>query len=117
VHTETLEQIQEKLSKGGAVLALAGKTYAGCVLYYPQEDYLYLGRLSVLPDFRRQGVAQALVKYVECKAAQMGIRKVQLSVRITLVNNRAFFEKLGYRVISRHSHRGYTEPTFVTLEK
>lgn len=116
-HSETPEQIREKLTQGGGTLALIGTDYAGCIIYYPQEDYLYLGRLSVLPPFRRFGVGRSLVERVEHQAIQINLPKVQLGVRLALPSNRAFFEKLGYRAVSEHHHAGYTEPTFATLEK
>lgn len=116
-HSETSDQIREKLTLGGGTLALIGPEYAGCIVYYPQDNYLYLGRLSVLPPFRRFGVGKALVESVERKAVEMNIPCVQLGVRLALPGNRAFFERLGYRIISEHSHAGYTEPTFATLEK
>jgi len=116
-HAENPDQIRAKLAKGGATLALIGDKYAGCVLYYPQDGYLYLGRLAVLPDYRQHGVGQALVAAVERKGVEMGLPGVRLGVRIALPRNHAFFERLGYRVIGSHCHPGYTEPTFMTLEK
>ena len=116
-HVETPEQIREKLIKGGAIIATVGKDYAGCVIYYPEDNHLYLGRLSVLPAFRHYGVGKALVAHVEQLAISMDLPSVQLGIRIALPRNRAFFEALGYRVISQHSHSGHTQPTFETLEK
>src|SRR5512147_673311 len=94
-HAEKPDQVGAKVAKGGATLALIGTEYAGCVLYYPQDGCLYLGRLAVLPEYRQHGVGQALVEAVERKAVEMGLPGVQLSVRIALPRNRAFFEKLG----------------------
>ena len=116
-HTETPDQIREKMIKGGAVLAMLGSEYVGCAIYYPEADHLYLGRLSVLPDFRQHGVGQALVAYAEQQAIRLDLPSVQLGVRLVLPRNKAFFEKMGYRVISQHSHPGHAEPTFETMEK
>ncbi|MGH2405709.1 MAG: GNAT family N-acetyltransferase [bacterium] len=61
VHSETLETIRQKLKTGSAVLALVDDEVAGCVFYQQQASHMYLGRLSVLPKYRRQGVGQALI--------------------------------------------------------
>lgn len=116
-HAETAEQVAAKLSKGGAFLALMDGEYAGCVLYYPQDDALYLGRLAVLPEFRGSGAGYALVAAVEGTAVKQGWKRVQLGVRIALPRNRVYFEKLGYRVVAYASHAGYEQPTSATLEK
>lgn len=116
-HAEDPEHIREKMAKGGAVIATLNGEQAGCVLFYPLDGYLYLGRLAVLPAYRREGVGQALVAAVEQKAAGMGLPGVQLGVRMALPRNRAFFERLGYQVVAYGHHPGYSEPTFMTLEK
>ncbi|MCA9324704.1 GNAT family N-acetyltransferase, partial [Candidatus Saccharibacteria bacterium] len=116
-HLETPEKIAAKMTKGGALLAYADGEIAGCVLYYPEESALYLGRLAVLPAFRQHGVGRALVQAVEAHARQTGFDCVTLSVRIALPQNRVYFEGMGYRWCSDERHPGFSEPTFVKLEK
>ncbi len=43
--------------------------------------------------------------------------RVRLGVRIVLARLRAYYERLGYRVVEEHAHVGYAEPTYVILEK
>jgi predicted N-acetyltransferase YhbS len=116
-HRETLETIRQKLVTGGGFIACVDGRAAGCVLYEPEPDALYLGRLAVLSDFRKQGVAHALVDAVENHAHELHLPKVTLKVRIQLSANRAFFERLGYQIVAYNAHEGYSEPTFMTLEK
>lgn len=116
-HRETAEIVRKKLVKGGGFIATVDGQAAGCVLYEPEADALYLGRLAVLPAFRKQGVARALVDAVENRARDLHVSKVTLKVRIPLPGNRAFFESIGYQVVAYNSHDGYSEPTFMTLEK
>jgi hypothetical protein len=40
-----------------------------------------------------------------------------LGVRVALAGNRQFFQSLGYRIIRYDSHPGYSEPTFLRMEK
>ena len=116
-HRETRATISKKLADGGAYIAWKGETALGCVLIEPKEDALYLGRLAVLPEYRRLGVARLLIEAVENQARVSGVNKVTLSVRVQLPRNRTFFEGLGYRFVTYLYHDGYTEPTFLTLEK
>lgn len=117
-HNETPAKIRIKLEQGGGILAMMGAEAAGCVLYYPDSaEQMYLGRLAVLPKFRQQGLALAMVAAVEAKARAGGYTSVSLSVRVGLPQNRAFFERQGYLVTGYDHHEGYTEPTFVHMAK
>lgn len=116
-HTEDVDKIRAKLEKGGGLLAYIGQDCAGCVLFYPEDGFLYLGRLAVLSAYRKLGVGQALVEAVEAKAVELGLSGVQLAVRIALPRNRAWFESMGYQVVGYHTHAGYPSPTYMTLEK
>ena len=117
VHAETIESVQSKLKTATAVIALVKNEVAGCVLYELESTHLYLGRLSVLPQFRKLGVGRALIDYVEAQAANLKVPRVQLGVRISLPHLQAYYEKLGYRIISYETHPGYTLPTYLTMEK
>jgi ribosomal protein S18 acetylase RimI-like enzyme len=116
-HRETLDLIQGKMTEGGAFIAWMGETPVGAVVHEPYEGALYLGRLAVLPTYRKHGIAHLLVEAIENLARERQLPKVTLGVRTQLPGNRAFFERLGYQVIGYHSHEGYPEPTFMTLEK
>jgi ribosomal protein S18 acetylase RimI-like enzyme len=117
VHAETIESIQAKLKTATAVIAYVGDEAAGCVFYEQENEHIYLGRLSVLPQFRKSGIGRELIDYVEAQAVNLGVPRVQLGVRIALPRLKAYYEKLGYRIISYETHPGYTQPTYVTMEK
>jgi hypothetical protein len=55
VHSETLLSLQNKLKEGGALICEVGGVVAGCVFYAPRTGYLYVGRLAVIPEYRRGG--------------------------------------------------------------
>jgi ribosomal protein S18 acetylase RimI-like enzyme len=116
-HSETEETIRQKLTVGHAVLASVNQKIVGCAFYQPAGDHVYLGRLAVLPEYRRRGIGRQLLAWVETQTRSLGYRRVRLSVRVALSGNRAYYERLGYRVISYGTHAGHTAPTFVNLEK
>jgi ribosomal protein S18 acetylase RimI-like enzyme len=116
-HAETVEKVRDRMKTARAVLALVAGTPVGCVFYQPEETYLYFFRLAVLPTQRRRGLGQALIDYVEKQAHARHLPAVRLGVRIALTRQRAYYERLGYRPIESHSHPGFTEPTYLILEK
>jgi len=117
-HNETPDKVRAKLKQGGGIVAYVDQAAAGCVLYYPEgQGQMYLGRLAVLHAYRQHGVGQALVAAVENKAQMKGYKRINLSVRVALPRNRAYFERMGYSVTGYESHDGYSEPTFMHLMK
>jgi predicted GNAT family N-acyltransferase len=52
-----------------------------------------LGRLAVLPETRGTGLGAALVRAVEQRAREQGLRSVELHAQTAV---RAFYERLGY---------------------
>jgi ribosomal protein S18 acetylase RimI-like enzyme len=116
-HRETEASLRAALHAGGALLACVDGRPIGCVFYQRERDHVYVGRLSVLPPFRRRGVGQALTNDVERRAQAMGMPRVQLGVRTALPRLRAYYERCGYRVVREERHAGYEAPTYVVMEK
>jgi hypothetical protein len=55
--------------------------------------------------------------WAEGESAARGLPQVRVQVRIALRGNLAFYGRLGYEVVSQHSHPGYGRPTFYTMRK
>jgi GNAT superfamily N-acetyltransferase len=116
-HNETAETLSNALHSGSAALASINGEIAGCVFYYPKDEYVYIGRLAVLPAFRRFGVGRRLMKYAEQRAGDVGFRRVQIGVRLALPHLHAYYEGLGYSRVRDESHPGYERPTYTVMEK
>lgn len=118
-HKETPDTIGKKMQQGGAILARCEDAWAGCVLYYPDEDsgLMYVGRLAILPSFRRRGIARALALAVEDKARAAGLPGLCLGVRVALQGNQQLFSGLGYVITAEEKHEGVDYVTFYTMQK
>ena len=116
-HDKTVKKVQEELAAATVFVAQDKTTLVGCVFFRRQEDYIYLNRLSVLPAWRKMGIAGELIGLVEQQTIKQGLTKVRLSVRLALLENQAYYQKKGYEFKHYGTHSGYTEPTYMVLEK
>jgi predicted N-acetyltransferase YhbS len=117
VHHETIESIKQKFQTGNFIVAEINHEIVGSVFYQNKGSYVDLGRLSVVPKYRRQGIGKMLINEVEEKATQNQIPNVRLGVRIVLTGLRQYYEGLGYKIISFETHQGYSEPTYILMQK
>lgn len=116
-HKETVESVRAKMEAGGWALAESGGEPVGCVWFEHQDDALYIGRLSVPPEYRGRGIANALMDYVEHQAQKEGILRTTLGVRLALPAMRAMYERRGYQLFRYETHPGYDAPTYALLQK
>jgi predicted N-acetyltransferase YhbS len=101
---------------GGAVAEIAGEI-AGSALWAARDGRLHLARLAVTPEWRRRGIAKALIGASERAAEAMSLPCIHLSTRLVLLDNRRLFAACGFVETTWEAHPGYTEPTFVNMEK
>jgi ribosomal protein S18 acetylase RimI-like enzyme len=116
-HAEDEASLLAKLRRGGAYIAFKNSEPAGCVLYQPEADHVYMERLSVLPAYRGRGIGRALVEAVEAHARRLGLPCVRLGVRAEPVENRDYYQRLGYQVQREMAHAGYDRLTYYVYEK
>ena len=115
---ETAAGIAAELKKdAGAIIAERNGVVLGCVMTKLEEGDLYLGRLSVLPTARGEGLAAHLIEAVENEARRRRLPGVRLGVRVVLTGNQRLFQSLGYREISREAHEGFDYMTSINMRK
>jgi len=117
VHSETLLSLQNKLKEGGALICEVGGVVAGCVFYAPRTGYLYVGRLAVIPEYRRRGIGDFLLRATERRAGELSLPRVRVGIRLALKRLRAYYEARGYTPFAVGSHAGYSEPTYEKWKK
>jgi ribosomal protein S18 acetylase RimI-like enzyme len=119
--TETLESLTASAFQPdhGATLAFVEDQPAGALRWsiQSQRTYLYVGRVAVLPAYRHQGIASALMQWAEDHARAQGLPAVQFGVRLQALQNIRFYQRLGYQISDYAQHTGYDQPTFVWMRK
>jgi ribosomal-protein-alanine N-acetyltransferase len=72
-------------------------------------DELHINNLAVLPDFRRRGVARALLAHVLNEGQALGARRATLEVRRSNDPARLLYEQFGFTMAGvRRAY--YTKP-------
>ncbi len=108
-HTDTVAQMWAVTAHAEVIVAEADGEIVGCVFYAPEGDHCDLFRLAVLPAHRRRGIGGMLVSEVERRARSLGKQFVRLGVRKEIPQNRAYYRRLGYRIVPEQtSDLGYT---------
>jgi GNAT superfamily N-acetyltransferase len=108
---ETVADFAARLACETVLVAEADRRLIGSVFCAPQRDALYVGRLAVAPDWRRRGVAGALIEAARNEARRIGAKRITLRARIALPDNVALFRRHGFVIVGEESHPGFTVPT------
>jgi ribosomal-protein-alanine N-acetyltransferase len=72
-------------------------------------DELHINNLAVVPEWRRQGVASALLTFVVAEGRRLGARRAMLEVRRSNEAALYLYERFGFTVMGVRSNY-YTNP-------
>ena len=86
------------------LVATEGETVAGYIGSQTVMDETDMMNVAVHPDFRRQGIAEALVKALVENLKKMGSHCLTLEVRASNAPAIALYEKLGFHEIGRRKN-------------
>lgn len=92
------KSVLDTVSQSNSVCLLAEKAgrAAGYLLAYMAADEAEIARIGSVKEFRRQGVAKALLSELEAVVRAQGIRKILLDVRCGNEAARALYTKCGF---------------------
>jgi ribosomal protein S18 acetylase RimI-like enzyme len=114
---ETLADVQSAMTSGGAVLGFVNGAAVASARYVVEEDGLYVGRVSVLPEFRRRGVASELMRFLEQVARSLNQPQIRIGVRNSLPSNIALYQSLGYATIRIDPHPGGADRSWTMIKR
>ena len=109
----------DALMQPAVVFAVARDTNAhaiGCGAVVMNGDWAELKRMYVPPRFRGQGVAQAVLAFLEMRAAERGAGIVRLETGNLQPEALRFYERAGYTRRGPFGSYG-PDPTSVFMEK
>jgi ribosomal protein S18 acetylase RimI-like enzyme len=113
---ETAADFAKRLTAETCFAIEQGGQIVACVFCIPQGDALYIGRLAVAPEVRRQKLASALIEAAMAEARRIGAKRMTLKARISLISNVALFRRHGFVVTAAETHAGYAAPTSYAME-
>lgn len=103
----TLEQLRSQLSDDRHVFLVA-VAESGTVLGYVGMMFVldegYISNVAVAPDFRRQGVADALISALMTRAEELGLAFVTLEVRAGNEPAKALYAIHGFVPVGRRKN-------------
>lgn len=92
------ERVESDFEKGLRYYILEeNDKVCGCVaLEKAGMDLCYLGRLSVLPEYRNKGFGEALVNHLLEQAGKIGFRRVEIGIISKHRKLRNWYKKFGF---------------------
>ncbi|MDT2031488.1 GNAT family N-acetyltransferase [Planktomarina sp.] len=115
MHQLTVSKLAQ-MAKDSWLLAL-GDPVTACLVAKPLPHALYLGKIAIVSDLRGRGVLRALMGASETLAHSMSLSRLEIQVRIELVENQRIFGKYGFVETARNAHPGYDRATEITMQK
>ena len=88
------------------VAELAGRV-VGALVQYETEAGFYIDTAAALPELQGSGVGRALLLFAESEAARRGYRSIYLCTNVKMIENQAFYPKIGYVEYERKHDQGY----------
>ena len=88
-----------------SVVMRSGRDLVGYLCLWEIGHEIHITNLAVRPDFRRRGVARALLGAMLDDGRRRGVELAFLEVRPTNIEALALYESLGFRMIGRR--KGY----------
>lgn len=115
---ETVDSIRGKIAgRGGAILVRDGLEVIGSAQYYAERDYLYIGRVSVVPERRGEGIGKRIMSHLEGLAREKNIARTRIGVRLSIPDNIAYYTKMGYAVIEEHEYPDRSDGWYIMSKK
>ena len=91
-----------------AWVATDGGAVVGFLLFVAEDDALLLENVAVLPSHRGRGVGRSLLQLAESRTLALGLPLIRLYTHVTMVENQALYERIGFVETARTTEHGFT---------
>ncbi|MCY4725488.1 GNAT family N-acetyltransferase [Nocardioides sp. STR2] len=89
------------------VASVEGTPVGYLVLADDGSDVLVLDNVAVLPSHHGRGIGRDLLELAEARASARGCRRIRLFTHVTMVENQALYERIGYVETRRGGDEGF----------
>jgi ribosomal protein S18 acetylase RimI-like enzyme len=86
---------------------LVGEPAIAVIVLVPAEDHLLISNIAVHPSAQSNGIGRRLMDFAERQAIEAGLGLLTLYTHETMVENIAFYTRLGYRETARRTDDGF----------
>jgi len=95
---------RQALAEGGAIIARWEGQAVGSARFQLKPGFLYVERVSVLPEFKGKGVGSAMLEYMEIVARHLERPMLRLGTRGSMPRNVELYRRHGYEIVSTWPH-------------
>ena len=95
------------IASGEVYVLESGAEIAGLLVIEARDQTLFIENVAVDPAFQRQGLGRRLMAFAEQHARERGLREVRLYTNEVMVENLAFYQRLGFVEVERRVDDGY----------
>jgi ribosomal protein S18 acetylase RimI-like enzyme len=94
------------VARDEAWVAVIGGEVVGYVVLVDEGDTMLLDNVAVLPAHHGRGVGRALLTHADRRAVAAGCSRIRLYTHLTMVENQALYERIGYVETGRGGEDG-----------
>ena len=84
----------------------------GLIVLIPQDDWLLLENVAVLPDYQGRGIGNQLLRFAELEALRRRAVEIRLYTNEAMTENIAYYTRQGYAETGRSEDNGYRRVFF-----
>jgi ribosomal protein S18 acetylase RimI-like enzyme len=102
----------EPIAHGHCWVAELDQRPAGMLVIVPEDGYLHLETIAVVPEAQGHGVGGRLLAFAEEQAAAAGLGEVRLYTNEAMTENLAFYGRHGFTETHRAEEHGFCRVFF-----
>ena len=100
------------IAAGRVTVAERGGEVVGVLVLEPMTDHLLVENVAVDPTAQRTGLGRRLMAHAEDEARALGLVELRLYTNEHMVENIAWYPRLGFRETERRAERGFARVFF-----
>ena len=100
------------IAAGQVTVAEREGEVAGVLVLVPMEDHLLVENVAVDLEAQRGGLGRRLMAHAEDEARALGLAELRLYTNERMVENVAWYPRLGYRETERRDESGFARVFF-----